>query len=120
MWPLRIAISSIPITQGTGPAGSRALGLHVLHLKRLDGVAIDRQFLRLRQTVLLGVGLQTTPWLNEFWFLGLQSAARMMSAASPWNILTARTAALPRAPFGLTCWISALSALKGRYDSSLF
>ena len=23
---------------------------------------------------LLGAGLQTTPWLNEFWFLGLPSA----------------------------------------------
>jgi hypothetical protein len=46
---LRIAISSIPITSGPGvPARARAceLCLHVLHLQRLDGVPIQRQFLR--------------------------------------------------------------------------
>jgi len=43
---LRIAISSIPIAQGTRRARACELRLHVLHLQRLDGVPIKRQFLR--------------------------------------------------------------------------
>jgi signal transduction histidine kinase len=57
---------------------------------------------------LLGAGLQTTPWLNEFWFLGLPSAVIayvQLKSARPISRGAIRLAVLTTATvvFALTC-----------------
>src|SRR5215475_3501678 len=58
---------------------------------------------------LLGAGLQTTPWLNEFWFLGLPFAVIAYALLKRYD----RTAPIPRAavPFSIVLVVAVVAAV---------
>lgn len=55
---------------------------------------------------LLGAGLQTTPWLNEFWFLGLPSAVIIYVLLKPLDVI--KPTPRRRVPFAILATVMAV------------